>query len=392
MELTAMASIKLDFVHTFYDARGKLRHVFRRKGHKRITINGRPGSPEFMDAYHTLLASSGGALPVIGASRITAGTIEALVVSYLKSDAFTKALSPSSQTFRRPILDHFRECQTPSGRRYGDNRLKTMLRQDIVAVLEGKTPDVQRNCLKTIRGLIAFGIAKGECTSDPSAGIKPTRGAKSTGHMTWKPPQIAQYRKRHAVGTMARLALELMLNVAARREYAHKLGRQHMAFDAEHRLWKLTWRPSKTLRTTGRTLTIPILPDLQTALDAMPKGDALSFLTTGRGQPFASAASFGNQFADWCIEADLKPVLCDDGKVRNFRAHGLRKAAMYTLYKAGGTVAELQALGGHDTIAELQKYIQEIEQDEQAMSGLAKVATAQVKARTPQWLTPGASG
>jgi hypothetical protein len=63
---------------------------------------------------------------------------------------------------------------------------------------------------------------------------------------------------------------------------------------------------------------------------------------------------------------------------------------MYTLYKAGGNVAELQALGGHASIAELQKYIQEIEQDEQALSGMAKVAAAQAKARTPQW--PGAGG
>ena len=40
-----------------------------------------------------------------------------------------------------------------------------------------------------------------------------------------------------------------------------------------------------------------------------------------------SAAAFGNKFADWCNEADLQPVLCADGRTRNFRAHGLRKAA-----------------------------------------------------------------
>jgi hypothetical protein len=60
----------------------------------------------------------------------------------------------------------------------------------------------------------------------------------------------------------------------------------------------------------------------------------------------------------------------------------LRKAALYTLYKLGGTVAQLQALGGHGSIAELQKYIQEIEQDEQAVSGMALVAAAQSKKRT----------
>jgi hypothetical protein len=48
------------FVHSFYDARGKLRHVFRRKGHKQITIKGKPGTQEFMDAYHALLDQAGG--------------------------------------------------------------------------------------------------------------------------------------------------------------------------------------------------------------------------------------------------------------------------------------------------------------------------------------------
>jgi hypothetical protein len=52
------------------------------------------------------------------------------------------------------------------------------------------------------------------------------------------------------------------------------------------------------------------------------------------------------------------------------------------LCKAGGTIAELQALGGHSTITELQTYIQEIEQDEQAVSAMAKVAAAQAKKRT----------
>jgi hypothetical protein len=42
----------------------------------------------------------------------------------------------------------------------------------------------------------------------------------------------------------------------------------------------------------------------------------------------------------------------------------------------------LQALGGHSSIAALQKYIQEIEQDEQAVSAMANAAAAQAKART----------
>jgi integrase/recombinase XerD len=73
----------------------------------------------------------------------------------------------------------------------------------------------------------------------------------------------------------------------------------------------------------------------------------------------------------------LQPVLCADGKTRNFRAHGLRKAALYTLYKLGAKPAELQSIGGHGSLAELDKYIQEVEQDEQAIGAMALVAEAQ---------------
>ncbi|WP_192740838.1 hypothetical protein [Bradyrhizobium sp. OAE829] len=50
----------------------------------------------------------------------------------------------------------------------------------------------------------------------------------------------------------------------------------------------------------------------------------MTFLVNDYGRPFASAAAFGNKFAGWCNAAGLKPVLCDDGRVRNYRAHGLR--------------------------------------------------------------------
>src|SRR6202042_678328 len=104
-------------------------------------------------------------------------------VKYKKHDDFTKGLSKATQDMRRPILDHFREFKTPSGRRYGDNRLAGMQEKDIRAALEGRKPNAQRNWIKVIRGLTAFGKSQGECSVDVSATVKPTRGPKSTGHM-----------------------------------------------------------------------------------------------------------------------------------------------------------------------------------------------------------------
>jgi integrase/recombinase XerD len=373
-----MADIKLDYVNSFYDARGKLRHTFRRKGHKRATIKGRPASPEFMDAYHALLERTGGPLSVadIGASRTKAGTIDSLIVGYLKHDAFKKGLAPATQAMRRPILDHFREFRTPGGRRYGDNRLATIQPKNITAVLEGKTSNAQKNWLKTLRHLIAFAIQKGECSVDPSKDIKPLKAIKSRGNMTWGDLQIVRYRERYALGTTARLALELMLNIAARRHDAHLIGRQHL------RAGKLTWRPNKTKRSTGKVLTIRVMPALQAALDAMPQGDALTFLVNDYGRPFASAAAFGNKFADWCNAAGLEPVLCDDGRVRNYRAHGLRKAACKQLAHSGCTGPEIMAVSGHSTLTQVQVYIDEVEQERMAGSAMDKRSAAEAKTAT----------
>jgi integrase/recombinase XerD len=124
-----------------------------------------------------------------------------------------------------------------------------------------------RSSLKAIRFLIRFAISQGELAHDPIEDVEVLKadGPKSTGHMTWLQPQIAQYRKRHTLGTVARLALELLLNIAARRHDVHVIGQQHV------RDGKLSWRPHKTLRSTGKLLTIRIIPELQAALDARPK-------------------------------------------------------------------------------------------------------------------------
>jgi integrase/recombinase XerD len=369
-----MAEIKLEFVNSYYDVRGKLRHTFRRKGHKRVTIKGKAGSPEFMATYHALLEKTGGALAAeIGAGRTRAGTVDAIMVAYFKNDAFTKELSKASQDARRPILDRFREHKTPSGRRYGENQVATLREKSVRDFLEGKTANQQKNELKAVRGFVRFAISQGALAVDPTESIKPAKpGTKSTGHMTWHDPQIAQYRERHQLGTVARLALELLLNIAARRHDAHLIGEQHAKGG------KLSWRPHKTLRSTGKMLSIRIMPQLQAAIDALPASaradGVLTFLVNDYGRPFASAAAFGNKFADWCTAAGLKPVLCDDGRTRNYRAHGLRKAACKQLAHAGCTGPEIMSVSGHATLAQVQVYIDEVEQERMADAAMMKLA------------------
>ena len=373
-----MSKIHLDYVNSFIDARGKLRHQFRRKGHKKVTLRGKPGSPEFMAQYNELLEQTGGVPTEIGTSKAKAGTVNKLAVLYFKSDVFTKGLAKATQDTWRPIINRFREFETPSGRRYGENQIATIQKKSIVAFLQGRTANAQKNTLKPIRGFIRFAISQGELVHDPTEGIELHKdGAKSKGHMTWLEPQIAQYREYHKVGTVARLSIELLLNIAARRHDAHLIGQQHVRVGADG-VRRLSWRPHKTLRTTGKLLSIRIMPSLQEGLDAIPKEaraeGVLTFLVNDYGRPFASAAAFGNKFADWCVAAGLKPVLCDDNRTRNYRAHGLRKAALRTLAHAGATGVELMSVSGHSSLDQVQEYLDEVDQERAAEAAMAKLA------------------
>ena len=124
-----------------------------------------------------------------------------------------------------------------------------------------------------------------------------------------------------------------------------------------------------------------MLPELQAALDAMPRNDALTFLLTEYGRPFKSAAAFGNKFADWCDAAGLEPVVCADGKTRNYRAHGLRKAACVQLARDGCTAPEIMSVSGHASLAEVQKYIVAVEQERMAEAAMVKRAAGSKRAQ-----------
>jgi integrase/recombinase XerD len=328
-------------------------------------LPGKPGSAEFMARYHELLAQVQSATP-IGLTRVKPGTIDALVVRYLGSDTF-KALSKATQDTWRPILDKFRQCVTPSGNRYGTNRLATIRPENIRDALADKPASVQRSWTKAINHLNGFAASIGEGAPGLMLGVKPARAAKSSGYLTWGEPQIEQYRARHPIGTMARLAMELALNMAGRRKDVHEMGRQHLRDG-----W-LSWVPSKTRKSTGQRVTVPVLPEFQAALDAMPRTDALTFMLTAYGRPFSSAAAFGNRFAAWCKQAGFKPVLCDDGVVRTYSVHGLRKAKLTRLAHASCTGQEIISWSGHSNMVSAQPYLATVDRARMTEAAMAKI-------------------
>jgi len=353
-----MSRVKLQYVNEFVDRHGHARFYFRRGG-KRVPLPGLPGSTEFMDAYEAALNRA--APVIIGAKRTTPGTVEEAVARYLGSAAFV-ALAPLTQAMRRRYLERLRT-------EHGDKRLRKLQREHVARLLGKLKPHIQRDYFKALRCLVAFALAEGLIDTDPTAGVKLTKLKDTGGFQTWPVAAIEQYRKHHALGTRPRLALELLYGSMAARCDVVTLGRQHIQGEI------LSFRRSKTTVAVD----IPILPELQTAIDAMPKAEHLTFIVSEYGKPF-SAAGFGRWFRDQCKLAGLSKLA----------AHGLRKAGATRLAEAGATDHQLMAWGGWKTLQEVQRYTRAANRKQLAIAGAHKLrARTEVATLSPRIGNPG---
>ena len=319
-------------------------HYFRRRGQPTIQLPGIVGSAEFMAAYQQALAAA----PVaIGASlRSKPGSVSAAIAEFYSSQTF-RGLTGGTPAMRRTILERFRE-------HYGHKQLGSLPKEFVVALLDTMSPHTARNWLKTVRHFMRWCEQRKLVRTDPTWGIR-LKTPKSDGHHTWTEDEIAQFEATHPVGSKARLALAIGLSTALRREDAVRIGRQHIR---DH---VLTMKPKKTANSTGVTLAIPILPELESIIEATPTGH-LTLLVTKTGKSY-SPNDFSEQFRKWCDDAEL-PQHCV--------FHGLRKAALTRLADAGCTVHQIAAVSGHATLKMVEHYTRAADQARLAREAMAK--------------------
>jgi integrase len=334
------------YVHGFLDRHGKPRFYFRRAGFRRVPLPGLPWSPEFMAAYEAALKGEAAAIE-IGASRTKPGSVDDAVVRYCKSTAF-QSLAPATQDGRRTYLERFR-------REHGDKQIKMLGSEHVGAILAKLRPFAQRNMLKALRGLTAFALTEQLINSDPTTGHKGARGKDTGGYKTWPQECIDLYRERHELGSKARLALELLLNIGARRSDTVKLGPQHL------RGGEFTFRAQKN----GMLIEgLPVLPELDAAIKAMPNGEHLAYLMTEYGKPF-SAKGFGGWLSDRCKEAGIP---------KGYSAHGLRKHSATRLAEEGATTNQLMAWFGWKSSREAERYTRAAQRKKLARSAGALIS------------------
>jgi len=346
------------YVHAFIDRHGRSRFYLRRKGHSKVPLPGLPWSPAFMEVYERALAAcqAPGAV-VIGASRTMAGTLNAAVVAYYQSAAFKSELGEGSQSSQRSLVERFRT-------EHGDKRLRKLERRHMQAYISSlQSPAVQRNMLRALRHFLKFCKAAGLIDFDPSEGVTRAKMKNTGGFMPWSEDHVAKFEATHPVGTKARLALALYLNLGVRKSDVVRVGPRHVKDGV-----LADFLPVKTARTGGRLINVPLMAETKAIIAATPITGADTYLVTTFGKPF-TVNGFGNKMREWCDEAGLPECT----------SHGLRKLCLVRLADIEGMdVLDLQAISGHKDLRELQVYIENANRKRRAKRAIERLEAAQI--------------
>jgi len=349
---------KMKYIHHWIDDLGRHRYRFRRKGLPgvELPVDSDPNSVEFQAAYHAALRGekTNAAVAAITA-RGGSGSVKDAIERYLDSTTFNDDYSPSTKALRRSILNSV-------SRLVGKLPLAQMDRNWIERWLEtSPTKGVKRTRLLAIKPFMKWAVESVHLIEkDPTEGIK-VKIRETDGHATWTDEQIEQYRAHYPLGTKARLALELLLAVAARRGDGISLGHQHLKDG-----W-LVFTQEKNRKRKPRKVETPVPAPLAAAIAACPSPpDLLTFLTNEWGRPFGKK-SFNTWFRKQTAAAGL-PDTCVP--------HGLRKAGCRIVVESDCNAQEIMSVSGHSSLKEVERYTRDFDRKRLAARAQAKVAAA----------------
>ncbi len=338
--MTIVALLDVKHVQRFTDRHGRVRHYFRRSGHKRVALKGEPGTVEFAESYQAALSADKPARTTPGEGPRSMG---AAIAEYYLSADFAKNLKPSSQKGHRALLETFR-------REYGHLPVISFTAGRINQILHkwADRPAQASNLRKRLNSV--FELVKG-FEWIPANPIRDTKRVAyhAEGFAPWSEDDIAAYEAHWPTGSRERLALALLLYTGVRRSDAVLLGRQHA------KAGRLSVKQVKT----GVPIAIPIHPVLQAEIGA---ATGMTFLMTQYGKPFSAAG-----FTKWFVERARM------AGVENRGPHGLRKAAGRRLAEAGCSAKEIAAVLGHSSVAMVEIYTRSADQAKLAESAFARV-------------------
>jgi integrase/recombinase XerD len=340
--------VRIRFKHLVEDRdrHGNIRLYVRVPGRQKVRIRATFGTDEFIVAYNAAISDHVAARRQ--ADEAKPGSFRHLCIRYYASAAY-KCLDISTRNWHRRALDEIAQ-------EHGAKPIAMMAPRHVRRIRDGRiaTPAAANQLIKALRALFSWANEAEETTVNPMLGVKKLKYV-SAGHHTWTAEEIAQFNERHPIGTLARLALDLLRYTTGRREDAPRLGRQHIRGD------RIRFRQAKNEHRNPIDIDIPLHPDLAASIAATKVGN-MTFLITEYDKPF-TANGFGNKFKDWCRQADLP----------HCSAHGVRKATSTALAEAGATPHEIMAITGHQTLEEVERYTKMASRKKTADAAMAKL-------------------
>jgi integrase len=341
---------KLDpYVSAFVDRHHKERFRFRRNGFSCYLPN--PTSKDYRAAYEEATLKALGSIPIT--PRAKPGTVGDLMPRFYASVGFRQG-SDEWKATRRRVLEGFRE-------EFGDDPVAAFRPKDIDAIIAAKLTrkKVGRRWIggshaalrlrEQLEIFFDFAVRQ-EWRSDNPVEKSETVKHKKVGFHEWTEEEIAQYRAYWPLGTKARLAMELILWTGKRRSDAHRAAPPKNG------------RIAFTAKKTGKDQDLPVAPQLQAAIDAMPTVGITTLLVTEYGKPF-TVGGFGNKVREWC----------DDAGLPQCTAHGLRKALARRAADRHVSQQGLKALGQWSGDREVAVYVAGANQKALAESALVEV-------------------
>ena len=334
------AQVKISYPHVVADTdrHGNVRVYYRRKGRPKVRLWETPGSAEFaaeLEHAKLTVAQAKTADDVDGEP----GTLRRLCIDYFCSPAFKMLDADTTQVVRRGILESICRSKHSNGVERGRLRYAHAKPNHIEEIRDEKMdfPAAADGRVKALRQLFAWAVKTKRLRTNPAAEVEYIGGG-GDGHHTWTITQVRKYWAQHPVGTMARLAIDLLLFTGVRRSDVVRLG---PPMNRNGSLHFTEWKGSRMrVKRRGRGegpkhRELPILPQLQASIDATPSG-LFTYLVTSFGKPFTSNG-FGNRMKKWCRAAGL-PEECT--------AHGLRKAGATIAAENRATEHHLMAIFG----------------------------------------------
>ena len=337
-----MSKKRPPFVSMYRDRHRKPRWRFRKSGLPETQTSFSFDTPEWWGWYFAALKAE---RAPIADRRAGAGTFSALIAAYYEA-ADWKLLRKATQRAYRGEIERFRAVS-------GDKRVRDLEPRHIARMMDLKagTPAAANNLLRVLRVLMKFAEERGWREDNPAAKVKKLV-YRSEGFKTWSEAEIAAFEKRWALGTLQRLAFDLLL-YTGQRSGDVRIMTAGQIVDGYVRL-----RQEKT----AELLEVPVHPALAASL-AAARSSHLVLLTTQYGEPFTEKG-----FSQWVVKAAKAAGLVDCS------AHGLRKSAARRLAEAGCTTHQIMAITGHRSLKEVERYTRAADQRRNADAALARLA------------------